>query len=60
MLRIARGHGILAGGTVVKPGNAISGKFSRVVRVQKGAYRVLVKVAPGGVVSAYGAPLLIH
>jgi hypothetical protein len=60
MLRIAKGHGILAGGTVVKPRNSISGQFSRVVRVQKGAYRVLVKVAPGGVVSAYGTPLLIH
>ncbi|MHB8235702.1 MAG: hypothetical protein ACYDHT_13710 [Solirubrobacteraceae bacterium] len=60
MLRIAQGHGILAGGTVVKPLNSISGQFSRVVRVRKGAYRVLVKVAPGGVVSAYGTPLLIH
>jgi hypothetical protein len=60
VLRIAKGHGILAGGTVVKPRNSISGQFSRVVRVQKGAYRVLVKVAPGGVVSAYGTPLLIH
>lgn len=60
MLRIAKGHGILAGGTVVKPRNSISGRFSRVVRVRKGAYRVLVKVAPGGVVSAYGTPLLIH
>jgi hypothetical protein len=60
MLRIAQGHGILAGGTVVKPLNSISGQFSRVVRVSKGAYRVLVKVAPGGVVSAYGVPLLIH
>jgi hypothetical protein len=60
VLRIAQGHGILAGGTVVKPGNSISGRFSRVVRVKKGAYRVLVKVAPGGVVSAYGTPLLIR
>jgi hypothetical protein len=60
MLRIAKGHGILAGGTVVKPLNSISGRFSRVVHVSKGAYRVLVKVAPGGVVSAYGTPLLIH
>jgi hypothetical protein len=60
MLRIAQGHGILAGGTVAKPLNASSSRFSRVVRVQKGAYRVLVKVAPGAVVSAYGTPLLIH
>jgi hypothetical protein len=59
ILRIAQGHGILAGGTIVKARNSISGQFSRVVRVKKGAYRVLVKVAPGGVVSAYGTPLLI-
>jgi hypothetical protein len=59
ILRIAQGHGILAGGTIVKGRNSISGQFSRVVRVKKGAYRVLVKVAPGGVVSAYGTPLLI-
>jgi hypothetical protein len=60
MLRIARGHGILAGGTVAKPLNASSSRFSRVVRVHKGAYRVLVKVVPGPVVSAYGTPLLIR
>jgi hypothetical protein len=60
ILRIAQGHGILAGGTTVSARNSISGQFSRVVRVKKGAYRVLVKVAPGGVVSAYGTPLLIH
>ncbi len=60
VLRIAQGHGILAGGTIVKARNSISGQFSRIVRVKKGAYRVLVKVVPGGVVSAYGTPLLIH
>ena len=60
MLRIAQGHGILAGGTTTRPLNSISSQFSRVVRVSKGAYRVLVKVAPGGVVSAYGTPLLIQ
>jgi hypothetical protein len=60
VLRIAQGRGILAGGTVATPLNASSSRFSRVVRVHKGAYRVLVKVAPGAVVSAYGTPLLIH
>jgi hypothetical protein len=60
VLRIAQGHGILVGGTTLKPRNSISSQFSRVVRVSKGAYRVLVKVAPGGVISAYGVPLLIH
>jgi hypothetical protein len=60
VLRIAQGHGILAGGTRTKPLNSISSQFSRVVRVKRGAYRVLVKVAPGGVVSAYGTPLVIR
>jgi hypothetical protein len=60
VLRIAQGRGILAGGTITKPLNATSSRFSRVVRVSKGAYRVLAKVAPGGVISAYGTPLLIH
>jgi hypothetical protein len=62
-LRIARGHGILVGGTVLKPLNAASSQYSRVVRAKKGAYRVLVKVLPGqpgGLVSAYGTPLLIR
>lgn len=61
MLRIAQGHGILAGGTIAKPLSPTSSQFSRVVRVHKGAYRVLVKVAPDGpVISAYGTPLLIR
>lgn len=60
MLRITRGHGVLAGGTVLKHDNPSSSKFSRVVRVQKGVYRVLVRVVGGAQVSNYGAPLLIR
>jgi V8-like Glu-specific endopeptidase len=60
ILRIAQGRGILAGGTIARPLNATSSRFSRVVRVRKGAYRVLAKVAPGAVISAYGTPLLIR
>jgi hypothetical protein len=60
ILRIEQGHGVLAGGTVLRPLNASSSRFSRVVRVHKGAYRVLVRVISGPVVSAYGAPLLIR
>lgn len=60
MLRIAPGRGILVGGTVAKPLNATSSRFSRVVRVHKGGYRVLVRVIGGPVVSAYGTPLLIR
>jgi len=35
-------------------------KFSRVVRVRTGVYRVLVRVTNGAQVSNYGQPLLIH
>jgi hypothetical protein len=67
-LRIAQGRGILIGGTVLRALNATSSQYSRVVRAKPGAYRVLVKVAPGpmlaygpgGLISAYGTPLLIH
>jgi hypothetical protein len=60
VLRIVGGRGVLAGGTVTKAKDASSSQFSRVVRVKKGAYRVLIKVAPGAVISAYGTPLLIR
>ncbi|HEX3911782.1 MAG TPA: hypothetical protein VHW67_13885 [Solirubrobacteraceae bacterium] len=60
VLRIVGGRGVLAGGTVTKSKDASSSQFSRVVRVKKGAYRVLIKVAPGAVISAYGTPLLIR
>ena len=49
ILRITRGHGVLVGGTALRHRNASSSKFSRIVRVKKGVYRVLVKVAPGPV-----------
>ncbi len=60
MLRITRGHGVLAGGTILKHNNASSSKFSRVVPVKKGVYRVLVRVVGGAQVSNYGTPLLIR
>jgi hypothetical protein len=59
MLRIVKGRGVLAGGTVLKPRDATSSTFSRVVRVHKGVYRVLVRVVGAGQISSYGQPLLI-
>jgi len=59
MLRVAGQHGLLAGGTILAPLNATSSRFSRVVRVHRGVYRVLVQV-DGAQVSAYGQPLLIR
>jgi hypothetical protein len=60
MLRITHGHGVLVGGTVLRHRDASSSKFSRVVRVKRGVYRVLVRVVNAGQVSNYGAPLLIR
>jgi hypothetical protein len=59
ILRIAHGHGILVGGAVLHPRDASSSKFSRVVPVRRGVYRVLVRVTTGAQVSNYGQPLLI-
>jgi hypothetical protein len=60
MLRITHGHGALVGGTVLRHRDASSSKFSRVVRVKRGVYRVLVRVVNGGQASNYGTPLLIR
>jgi hypothetical protein len=60
MLRIVGGRGVLAGGTILKAnGTATSSSFSRVVKVKKGLYRVLVRVVGAGQVSNYGSPLVI-
>jgi hypothetical protein len=59
VLRITHGHGVLVGGTVLRHLNATSSKFSRVVPVTAGIYRVLVRVTNGAQVSNYGQPLVI-
>lgn len=59
VLRITHGHGVLAGGTILKAHGTSASSFSRVVRVHKGVYRVLVRVVNAGQISAYGQPLLI-
>ena len=60
ILRITRGHGVLVGGTRLRHRNATSSKFSRVVPVRRGVYRVLVRVINGPQVSNYGLPLVIR
>ncbi|MCW3027185.1 MAG: hypothetical protein JWN81_396 [Solirubrobacterales bacterium] len=60
ILRITHGHGVLVGGTLLHPRNASSSKFSRVVPVRPGVYRVLVRVTSGAQISSYGGPLLIR
>jgi hypothetical protein len=59
ILRITHGHGVLVGGALLHPRNAGSSKFSRVVPVRRGVYRVLVRVTSGAQISNYGEPLLI-
>jgi len=60
ILRITHGHGVLVGGTVLRHRNASSSRFSRVVPVRRGVYRVLVRVTSGAQISNYGQPLLIR
>jgi hypothetical protein len=60
ILRITHGHGVLVGGTLLHPRDAVSSKFSRVVPVRAGLYRVLVRVTSGAQISNYGGPLLIR
>jgi hypothetical protein len=59
ILRITHGRGVLVGGTVLRHRDATSSKFSRVVPVGRGVYRVLVRVTNGAQVSNYGVPLVI-
>ena len=59
ILRITHGRGVLAGGTVLRPRNATSSSFSRVVHVSPGVYRVLVRVPSGPQSSSYSAPLRV-
>jgi hypothetical protein len=59
ILRIARGRGVLVGGTVLHHRDAGSSRFSRVVPVRRGVYRVLVRVTGGAQVSSYGQPMTI-
>ncbi|HYM54120.1 MAG TPA: hypothetical protein VES97_02070 [Solirubrobacteraceae bacterium] len=48
------------GGTIVKAGTAAVSRFSRVVRVRRGLYRALVRVADGAHVSGYSNPVLVR
>jgi hypothetical protein len=60
ILRISHGRGVLVRGTVLRPAGPASSRFSGVVPVRRGLYRVLVRVTTGAQVSAYGGPLMIR
>jgi hypothetical protein len=60
ILRIVHGRGRLVGGTVLHHRNATSSKFSKVVRVHPGVYRVLTRIVGTGQVSNYGQLLVVR
>jgi hypothetical protein len=60
IMRITGGRNQLVSGTVLRHRSATSSRFSRVIRVRRGIYRVLVRVTNGAQTSSYSAPLLIR
>jgi hypothetical protein len=59
IMRVARGRNVLVSGTILRPRDASSSRFSRTIPVRRGLYRVFVRVTNGAQVSNYSAPLLI-
>jgi hypothetical protein len=59
ILKLSHGRYVLAGGSFLRPGNASSSRFSRVLHVSSGIYRVFVRITDGAHVSAYSSPLRI-
>ncbi|MHB8531993.1 MAG: hypothetical protein ACYDC2_04665 [Solirubrobacteraceae bacterium] len=61
IMKISHGRNVLVGGTVLKhaAGGSVS-SFSKPVRVQRGVYRVLVRITNGAQISAYSQPLVIR
>jgi hypothetical protein len=60
ILHIVHGHGVLVSGTVLRPRNAFSSSFSRVVHIRaRGIYRVLALVTNGAQAASYGPSLFI-
>jgi hypothetical protein len=60
IMRVTRGRDVLVSGTVLHHVGATHSSFSRVVRVKRGIYRVLVQVMTGALGSSYSAPLLVR
>jgi len=61
IMRITGGRNVLVAGTTLHHRNASTSRFSRVIRVRRGAiYRVLVRVTNGAQTSNYSQPLFIR
>lgn len=60
IMRVVGGRNVLVAGTALRHGSATSSRFSRILRVKRGLYRVFVKVTNGAQVSNYSTPLFIR
>ena len=60
ILRIEHGRGVPVAGAVLRHAGASSSSFSADVRFHRGLYRVLVVVANGAQVSAYGPSVFLR
>lgn len=60
IMRIVHGHDVLVGGTVLKHATAHSSRFSKVVRVRRGVYRVFVQVTGGALTSTFSTPFFVR
>lgn len=60
IMRIVHGTNVRVAGAILHARSAGSSRFSRVLRVRRGLYRVFVQVTNGSLTSNYSTPLLIR
>jgi hypothetical protein len=60
IMRMVRGHSVFVAGCALRHLSAAESRFSRVLRVHPGVFRVLVKPASGALGPTYSAPLLVR
>jgi hypothetical protein len=60
IMRIVRGTNVRVAGAILHARDAGSSRFSRVLRVRRGLYRVFAQVTNGSLTSNYSTPLLIR
>jgi hypothetical protein len=60
IMRMVRGRSVFVAGGALRHSSAARSRFSRVVRVRRGIYRVFVQVTNGALSSTYSPPLLVH
>jgi hypothetical protein len=60
IMRIVHGHSVFVAGCALRHLSATQSRFSRVLRVHPGVFRILVKPTDGALEPTYSAPLLIR